>query len=94
MYLSDEETAHLLKDDSSELWRIVRFEPRTDYDDWICWIQEREWRCPYTYPLGGPSNYGIFVKTSEEARQLYNRFYELDQKPMAILPLDVLLALE
>ena len=61
--------------------------------DWVCWTQEREWRCPIEYKFSEEDyEYGILVKSVRQAEVINRKFYASDyqgSKPIAVLPLDI-----
>lgn len=87
LYLSDEEIKEL-NIPSSQFWRVVKFEKHPH--NWICWLHEREWRCPNEFHL--INNLGVLVKTPKDAITL-NKLIQTDKnfniKPSVILPLSV-----
>lgn len=88
LYLSDAEV-RTIGVDSSELWRVVRFEPSKD--GWICWLHEREWRCKGSFRVSPKP--GVVVKNSKYAKRLQDAIQKNPSafkcKPRCILSLSV-----
>lgn len=96
-YMSQEEENEFFGSRAADKWRIVKLDvddTNAKEPDWICWTQEREWRCPIQYKLdSGDYEYGILVKSIKQAEILSEKIYAADYKgprPIAILPLDVI----
>lgn len=96
-YMSQEEENEFFGSRTADKWRIVKLDvndTNAEEPDWICWTQEREWRCPNQYKLDSDDyEYGILVKSIKQAEILSKKIYAADYKgprPIAILPLDVI----
>ncbi len=91
MYLSREEQ-NLLRIPEDELWRVVQLRVKPD-GQWVSWLHEREWRCPWEFKL--PSRpVAVIVKTLAEVKRLNRHLSERPRKfkaiPQCVLPLDVI----
>ena len=96
-YMSQEEENDFFGTRPADKWRIVKLDVNdaiAEEPDWICWTQEREWRCPNYYKLDSEDyEYGILVKSIKQAESLSKIIYKKEYKgpkPIAILPLDVI----
>ena len=88
LYLSDRETTRLGIPDE-ELWRVVKLYADSD-GNWICWLQEREWRKKGRFYLPSKS-IAALVKTTKEAQKLTGIIESENYKckPTSVIPLGV-----
>lgn len=100
LYLSDEEVEDL-NIPNEELWRVVKLEVDKN-KEWVCWTQEREWRCKGDFVLPHkrstcfmrPFKMGVLVKTYRDVLKLQKemRKYpnDFNVEISTILPLDII----